>query len=286
MVHNDYKHNNRGRKISQAHVISYIILIIAAATTVFPFYWMVTSAFKTTQDILKIPPDIIPTKMTLRNLEYFLNYANVYRAFGNTIIISISVVLGTLFTSSLAAYAFSKIKFSGSKRIYGTFIGTMMIPTQLTLVPLYMIFSKMHFQDTYWPLILPTVLINAYGIFLIRSFMESIPDSYIESAYIDGANPFICFIRVVAPLCKPVLITLGLFSFIGAWNDFMGALIYIDSSEKFTITLVLSAFRGRANMKWGEIMAGSTISVVPIIIFYVFSQRFFVEGIALTGIKG
>jgi multiple sugar transport system permease protein len=274
------------RKNRTAVIVSYIILIFAALTTVFPFYWMVTCAFKSATDILKVPPDIIPQTLTLKNMNKFLAYGNVGRSFLNTAVISLSVVVGTLFTSSLAAYAFTKIHFSHSKKIYGVFIGTLMIPSQLTLIPLYMIFSRLHFQDTYWPLILPTVLINAYGIFLIRSFMESIPDSYIESASIDGANPFVTYSRVVLPLCKPVLITLGLFSFIGAWNDFMGALIYIDSTDKFTITLLLNAFRGRTNLKWGEIMAGSTISIIPIVIFYLFSQKFFVEGIALTGIKG
>lgn len=274
------------RRIKTAVAVSYVVLIFAALLTIFPFYWMVTSALKPAQDILKIPPEIIPSRVTLKNFDRFLNYANVPRAFLNTLLISISVVIGTLFTSSLAAYAFSKISFTGKKLLYGIFLATLMIPGQLTLVPMYMIFSSIGWQDTYLPLILPTVMVNAYGVFLIRSFMESIPDSYIESAYIDGANPFISYAKVVMPLCKPVLITLGLFSFIGAWNDFMGALIYIDSTEKFTITLLLKAFRGRTNLKWGEIMAGSTVAVVPIIIFYFFSQRFFIEGIALTGIKG
>lgn len=274
------------KRIPYAKIISYILLILAAITTVFPFYWMVTSALKPAADILKVPPDIVPTRITFGNFNRFLTYANVPRAFANTLFISLCVVIGTLFTSSMAAYGFAKIQFSFRKQIYGVFLATLMIPGQLTLVPLYMIFSKLAWQDTYLPLILPTVMINAYGIFLIRSFMESIPDSYIESAYIDGANPFVCYAKVVLPLCKPVLVTLGLFAFIGAWNDFMGALIYIDSTEKFTITLVLKAFRGRTNLKWGEIMAGSTVAVIPIILFYLFSQRFFIEGIALTGIKG
>lgn len=274
------------RRIKTATVVSYVVLIFAALLTIFPFYWMVTSALKPAQDILKIPPEIIPSRVTFKNFDRFLNYANVPRAFLNTLIISLSVVIGTLFTSSLAAYSFSKINFTGKKPVYGIFLATLMIPGQLTLVPMYMIFSSIGWQDTYLPLIVPSVMVNAYGIFLIRSFMESIPNSYIESAYIDGANPFVSYSKVVMPLCKPVLITLGLFSFIGAWNDFMGALIYIDSTEKFTITLLLKAFRGRTNLKWGEIMAGSTVAVVPIILFYFFSQRFFIEGIALTGIKG
>ncbi len=276
----------RHRRFKIDKTVSYLILIVASITTVFPFYWMVISALKPAKDILHIPPDLWPKVVTFKNFDRFLNYANVPRAFLNTLFISMSVVVGTLFTSSLSAYAFSKIKFSFSKQIYGIFLATLMIPGQLTLVPLYMIFAKLGWQDTYYPLILPSVLINAYGIFLIRSFMESIPDSYVESAYIDGANPFQCYLKVIMPLCKPVLITLGLFSFIGAWNDFMGALIYIDSTDKFTITLVLKAFRGRTNLNWGEIMAGSTVAVLPIIVFYLFSQKFFVEGIALTGIKG
>ena len=274
------------RHFSLANLICYIVLITATLRTIFPFYWMVTSALKPAKDILRIPPDFFPKHITFQNFERFLTYANVPRAFLNTFIISASVVVGTLFTSSLAAYAFCKIRFSFSRSLYALFLATMMIPGQLTLVPLYMIFAKLGWQDTYWPLILPSVLINAYGIFLIRSFMESIPDSYVESAYIDGANPFQSYIRIVMPLCKPVLVTLGLFSFIGAWNDFMGALIYIDSTEKFTITLVLKAFRGRTNLNWGEIMAGSTVAILPILVFYLFSQRFFIEGIALSGIKG
>lgn len=274
----------KGLKVS--NIISYIVLAFASLLTMFPFYWMVTSALKPARDILRVPPELWPSTITFDNFNRFLTYANVPRAFMNTFFISACVVVGTLFTSSLAAYAFSKIQFSFSKQIYGVFLATILIPSQLTLVPLYMIFARLGWQDTYFPLILPSVLINAYGIFLIRSFMQGIPDSYVESAYIDGANPFRCYAMVILPLCKPVLLTLGLFAFIGAWNDFMGALIYIDSTEKFTITLVLRAFRGRANLQWGEIMAGSTVSVAPIIVFYLFSQKFFVEGIAMSGIKG
>ena len=274
------------RKTNSGNIIAYIVLTLAALTMIFPFYWMVSTALKPGTNVLKIPPDFFPWPISFESFNAVLNYANIFRAFLNTLIISLSVTFGTLFTSSLAAYSFSKIKFDGSRKIYGIFLATIMVPSQITLIPMYMIFSKIGWTDSFLPLIVPGIMINAYGIFMIRSFMEGIPDSYVESAYIDGANPFWTYLRIIVPLLKPITVTLGLFSFIGAWNDFMGALIYIDSEQKFTITLLLSTFKSQYNINWGNIMAASTLAILPIVVFYFFSQKFFIEGITMSGLKG
>ena len=266
--------------------MAYVILTAVLITMILPFYWMVATSLKTENNVLKFPPDFFPWPITLKNYQAIFNYGNVWLAFFNSSKISVLVTCGTLFTSSLAAFSFAKLNFSGKKKIYGVFLATIMIPGQLTLVPLYLIFSTIGWTDSILPLVVPGVLLNAYGMFMIRSFMETLPNSYVESAYIDGANPFKTYLSIILPMCKPILVTLGLFTFNGAWNDFMGALIYLDSESKFTITLLLSTFRSQYNINWANIMAASTVAILPILLLYIFSQRFFVEGIVATGLKG
>ena len=162
----------------------------------------------------------------------------------------------------------------------------MLIPSQILLIPMYVLFAKIHWVDTFLPLIIPQVFINGYGVFLLRQFMIGIPDSYIEAAKIDGLGYFGIYRRIILPLCKAPLITLGVFTFIGNWNNFFGALIYLDSEEKYTLPLLMNVFRTQYTVEWGTMMAGATITVLPLIVIYLFAQKSFIEGIAMTGVKG
>jgi len=261
------------------------VLIVFAVFCIFPFYWMILTALKTSKNVIEFPPKVFPTSFR------FMNFADVFRlmpmgqAYINSIKVTLLATFGTLFTSSLAAFAFAKMRFKFRGLLFGILLGTMMIPGQVTLIPLYIVFAKMGWIDTHLPLIVPTVLTNAYGVFMIRQFMINLPTDYVEAAKIDGCNYFRIYWQVMLPLCKPIIVTLGLFTFIWNWNNYFGALIFLNTDTKFTVPLIISAFRGVYTVQWELLMAASTVAILPIFIMYLFSQRFFIQAVSLTGIK-
>lgn len=265
------------------------ILMIFALFCIFPFYWMILNSFKQPLDIFKVPVDIITFDLTFDSYRAVFEYGDglIWRAYLNSLIIAVSSTAGTLFTSSLAAFAFAKMKFKGSKMIYGLFIATLMIPGQVTMLPLFIIFANIGWVDTFLPLIIPGVMINTYGVFMLRSFIVSIPDELLEAAEVDGCGFFRKYFSIILPLLKPSLVTLGLFSFIGSWNNYFGQLIYLTSEELTTLPLLIAGLRSThmTGVEWGRIMSATTLSVVPIAIIYLKCQKYFVQGIATTGIK-
>ena len=266
-----------------------IILMIASLLCIFPFYWMILNSFKQPMDIFKVPVDIFTFDLTFTSYKAVFDYEDgiIWRAYLNSIFIAVCSTLGTLFTSSLAAFAFAKLKFKGNKWLYGLFIATLMIPGQVTMLPLFVIFTNLRWIDTFLPLIIPGVMINTYGVFMLRSFIVSIPNELLEAAEVDGCSYFRKYTSIVLPLLKPALITLGLFTFIGSWNNYFGQLIYLTSPENTTIPLLIAGLRETymTGVEWGRIMAATTLSVVPIAIVYLKCQKYFVQGIATTGIK-
>jgi len=270
-------------------VLITIVLMIASLLCIFPFYWMILNSFKQPMDIFKVPVDIFTFDLTLDSYKAVFDYEDgiIWTAYLNSIFIATCSTLGTLFTSSLAAFAFAKLKFKGNKWLYGLFIATLMIPGQVTMLPLFVIFSGLHWVDTFLPLIIPGVMINTYGVFMLRSFIVSIPNELLEAAEVDGCSYFKKYISIVLPLLKPALITLGLFTFIGSWNNYFGQLIYLNSPERTTIPLLIAGLKesNMTGVEWGRIMAATTLSVVPIAIVYLKCQKYFVQGIATTGIK-
>lgn len=276
----------RKRKQGIKKIISSIILMIASISMLFPFYWMIKTALTTNNGALQFPPKLTVWPLYWGNFKTVFENTGLGRAILNSLFVATVSTIGVLFFSSLAAFAFAKMRFRHSNVFFGLIYATMLIPSQIMLIPLYVIFSKIGWTDTYLPLILPQVLINGYGVFLIKQFMVSIPDSYIEAAKLDGLSYFGIYRKIALPLCKPTLMTLGVFTFVGNWNNFMGALIYIDSETKFTLPLIINSFRTEYSVQWGLLMAASAISVLPMIIVYLFAQKSFVEGIAMTGIKG
>lgn len=270
-------------------VIITIVLMFASALCIFPFYWMILNSFKQPLDIFKVPVDIFTFDLTLDSYEAVFAYEDgiIWRAYLNSIFIAVCATLGTLFTSSLAAFAFAKLKFKGNKALYALFIATLMIPGQVTMLPLFIIFTGLQWTDTFLPLIVPGVMINTYGVFMLRSFIVSIPNELLEAAEVDGCSYFRKYVSIILPLLKPSLITLGLFTFIGSWNNYFGQLIYLNSPENTTIPLLIAGLREThmTGVEWGRIMAATTLSVVPIAIVYLKCQKYFVQGIATTGIK-
>jgi len=267
-------------------VLVHTILILVTITTLIPFYWMVTTSLKLENQLFKVPPDIFPFPPNWSFYPAVFESAPMVRALWNSTKIAVLATLGTLFTSSLAAYAFAKIRFPIKGAIFILFLATLMIPGQVTLIPLYIVFSRIGWVDTHWPLIVPGVLINAYGVFMLRQFMMGVPDAYVESAKIDGANHFRIYWNIMLPFCKPALITLGLFTFIGSWNNFLGPLIFLSTDTKFTVPLIINSFRTIYYVQWGLLMAAATVAVIPILLLYLVAQRFFIEGITLAGLKG
>lgn len=281
------------RTTQPLNLLRHMLLLVVAAVMIGPFYWMLATSLKGQAEVLRIPPTFFPTAPTLENYARVFGVPTVdgrpmiLTAFFNSVQIAVFATAGTLFSSSLAAYAFAKIRFRFKNQIFFVFLALLMIPAQITLIPLYIIFARIGWVDTLLPLIVPVALLNPFGIFLIRQFMLNIPDAYVESAKLDGANHFRIYWSIVLPLCQPALITLGLLTFIGRWNDFFGPLIYLSTDSNYPLTLLINAFRGRWSTEWGVFMAAATVAVVPILILYLVAQRSLIEGIATTsGLKG
>lgn len=266
-----------------------VIVTIAALICIFPFYWMILNSFKNPDLINGGSTSIFTFDLTWDSYKAVFEYGDglIWRSYLNSFIIAITATFGTLLTSSLAAFAFAKIKFRGSKPIFGVFMATLMIPGQVTMLPLFMMFAKVGLTNSFIPLIIPGVLINTYGVFMLRSFIVSIPDELLEAADVDGCSWFRKYRRIILPLIKPALVTLGLFSFIGSWNNYMGHLIYLSDPTLTTIPLFIAGLKEThmTGAVWGKIMAASTLSVVPLAIVYLSCQKYFVQGIATTGIK-
>jgi multiple sugar transport system permease protein len=247
---------------------------------------MLFTSFKSFKEIYQYPPTILPSKVVFSNYYLAVTKMPFLRYFLNTVVITVLCVAGTVISSSMVAYSMSKIKWKGSKYLFPIIIATMMIPSQVTMIPLYVVFSKLKMVGTIIPLVLPAFLGSAYYIFLLRQFFKTIPDSLVESATIDGAKDFTIFFKIIIPLCKPAITSVAIFTFLNTWSDFMGPLLYLNKAEQYTLSLGLQAFMQTHFVEWGPMMAASAIFTVPIIILFFFAQSYFIEGITVTGIKG
>lgn len=266
-------------------VLLYIVLILIAVIMVAPFLWMLSTSLKTQYDAVKIPPVWIPDPPQWENYVKLFTEQPMFQFMLNTIKIVFFVVLGQLFFSSLAAYSFARISFKGRNVVFFFYIATLMVPGQVTMIPTYLMFAKAGLTDNHLALILPAFF-SAFGVFLLRQFFMSLPRELEEAAEIDGCNPFMTYWRIMLPLVVPAMLTLGVFTLMNTWNDYMGPLIYLSSPEKYTMTLGIAYFKGVYTTQWNLVMAGSIVSVVPILIAYLCAQKYFIEGIAFSGVKG
>ena len=266
-------------------VLLYIVLILIAVIMVVPFFWMLSTSLKTQYDAVKIPPVWIPDPPQWENYVKLFTEQPMVQFMLNTIKIVFFVVLGQLFFSSLAAYSFARISFKGRNVVFFFYIATLMVPGQVTMIPTYLMFAKAGLTDNHLALILPAFF-SAFGVFLLRQFFMSLPRELEEAAEIDGCNPFMTYWRIMLPLVVPAMLTLGVFTLMNTWNDYMGPLIYLSSPEKYTMTLGIAYFKGVYTTQWNLVMAGSIVSVMPILIAYLCAQKYFIEGIAFSGVKG
>jgi multiple sugar transport system permease protein len=274
-------HKTRSRIGSFAlHVVVYAMAI----ATLLPFLWMVLTSFKGMGEIFTFPPTWWPQDFTFENYRDAFTAAPFGRFYFNSLFVAITVTLGQLVTCSMAAYAFARMEFWGRDVLFYLFLGTMMVPAHVTMIPSFMILHWMGLIDTYGALILPG-LASAFGTFLLRQFFLSMPKELEESAFIDGCGRFRVLWQIIVPLARPALATLAIFTFMGVFNDFLWALVVINSQELFTVQLGLSIFRDRFATEWGSLMAGSVVATLPILIVFFFAQKHFIQGIALSGLK-
>lgn len=258
-----------------------ILLLIPSLLALFPFVYMVVTSL---QQTYSLDLSINFSSINLKNYATIFNNYDFARYFTNSLIVVICACVGNSLISSLAAFGFAKKRFAGKYIIFWVYLATLMIPSQVILVPMFVIIRELNIANTYLALFLP--IINAFGVFLIKQFMENVPDELLEAARMDGSGEMRMFFTIVIPLVKPVLVSLTVFTFITSWNDFVWPLISITDQKMSTLTLALSSLQGNYATNYGLVMAGATLTFMPPFILYMFLQRQFVEGIALSGIKG
>ncbi len=271
-----------GKTVGRA--AGYAFIYGAALLTLAPFAWMILTSFKNVGEIFSYPPTWWPGAFTLDNYARAFGAAPFGRFYLNSFFVAATVTLGQLVTCSMAAYAFARMQFWGRDVLFYLFLGTMMVPAHVTMIPSFMILHWMGLIDTYGALILPG-LASAFGTFLLRQFFLSIPRELEEAAFIDGCGRLRVLWQIIVPLARPALATLAIFTFMGVFNDFLWALVVVNSQKLYTVQLGLATFRDRYSTEWGSLMAGSVVATLPILVVFFFAQKHFIQGIALSGLK-
>lgn len=273
------------RKTVQS-IVSHAALITFSALFLIPFVWLFTTSLKPDTQIFAFPPVWIPSPATFQNYVVGLQFLPFLTYLKNTLIYCGLAIVGTIISSSLVAYSLARIPWRGRTVLFLAIIATLMVPAQVTMIPLFLVFKTLRWLDTLMPLIVPHFFLQPFFIFLLRQFFMTIPMELDEAARIDGASEWQIYSGIVLPLAKPVLATVGLFTFLNTWNDFLGPLVYLSSQENYTLSLGLAQFRGEHTSLWGPMMAVTVVMTVPVIVAFFFTQRTFIQGITLTGIKG
>jgi multiple sugar transport system permease protein len=279
-------HLNRKKAGKIIKAIVFIIAVIGAIISAIPFIWMVSTALKPLDEAMRYPPTIIPENPSWKNFkEAWSTYVPFNKFFLNTVIITVPSVLGNVFVSALAAFGFSHLTWRFREFFFMLLLSTMMLPYHVTMIPIYIIFRRLEWIDTFYPLIVPNLFGSAFYIFLLRQFLLGLPKELDDAARIDGASSFMIFWKIVLPLCKPALMTAAIMSFTANWNNFMGPLIYLNKMEKMTLSVGLSMFQGTYYAFYNLMMAAALITLLPLLILFFIGQRYFIEGIVLTGLK-
>ncbi|RCX23652.1 carbohydrate ABC transporter membrane protein 2 (CUT1 family) [Fontibacillus phaseoli] len=264
----------------------YLVLTAGGIFSLLPLVWLIRSSLMNMGQIFELPPVWIPRPVQFSNYSEALTILPFGQYFVNTAIIVVFSVLGVIITSSISAYSFARMKWRGRNMVFGLLLSSMMLPYAVTLIPTFIGWSQIGLTNSFIPLIAPAWFGGgAFNIFLLRQFYLSIPRDLDEAAYVDGAGHWRIFRSIILPLTKPALIVVGLFSFLAAWNDFLGPLVYLNDETKYTLALGLQQFKGMYSAEWHLMMAAATVVLLPAIIVFFIGQRYFIEGITLTGIK-
>ena len=278
---------NLKSEICNLKLLTHLLLLVGSVSMLLPFLWMVSTALKQADKVMAFPPQWIPSPVVWRNFIEGWGTLPFNLYLKNTCIITATVILGVLLTSSLAGYSFSRLRWKGRDALFIITLATMMLPAQVTMIPVYLMFRNLGWLNTFKPLTIGAWLGGgAFNIFLMRQFMLTIPCELEDAARIDGCTSFGIYRRIMLPLVKPCLAVIAIFTFIGTWNDFMGPLIYLTTPDKLTLALGLQFFQGHYGVTLHYLMAVSLIVMAPCLILFFLAQKYFISGIALTGIKG
>lgn len=250
-----------------------------------PFLVMLSTAFKVPDDIFHAPPRLLPATWTLDNFASAADQMPLLRYLGNTLFITAASVTGTLISCPLVAYALSKLHWRGRTSLLAVVLATMMLPPQVTMIPIYLLWNSLHATNTYWPLITPAFFGTPFLIFMIRQFLMNVPDELIDAARVDGAAELRIYLSIVLPLARPALATAAIFQFVWTWTDFLNPLIYLNDSAKYTLSIGLYAFFGEHEIQWGPLMAACVMFTLPALLIFIFGQRYFISGISTGALK-
>jgi multiple sugar transport system permease protein len=271
-------------RISWGIALLYAALVVGAVLFLVPFLWMILASFKTAQEIVQVPPTVWPVHPTLANYGTVLSAMPLGTFYRNSLIVTTTVTLSVLFTSSLAGYIFAKFQFFGRNLLFVLILSTLMIPFQVVLIPTYIIINALGLLNTLWALILPS-MVNVFGIFLMRQYIENLPSEYIDAGRIDGASEWGIYSRIILPQTRPALAALAIFTFMASWNDYLWPLIVINDQDKMTLPLALAFFNSAHGIRYDLTLTAATLVVIPVVIVFLILQRQFIQGIALTGLK-
>lgn len=273
------------KKTRPGHYLSFVFLLGAAVIALLPLYWMVVTALQQPTLTVSFPPEWFPSNPTFLNFQRFFGRPHVLTWTTNSLIVALAVTGIQIFTCAMAGYAFAKKKFPGGNFLFYLYIASMMIPGQVTLVPLFLIMSRLNLLDTYAGLVLPGIA-GPFGVFLMKQFISTLPTDLIEAATIDGCGEWLTFMKVILPLAKPGLAVLGIFTFMGQWNQFLWPLIITNSSSMRTLPVGLALLQEELPMQYGLLMAGATYAAIPMIIIFLMFQKYFLRGITVGALKG
>jgi alpha-1,4-digalacturonate transport system permease protein len=260
------------------------LIVVLAFIFFMPMFWVVLSAFKSETELVQIPPRLFPVRWTIENFSSGLQFGNFVVFFKNSTVVTVLSTTITVVISTMAAYAFAKHEFYGKKVLFMIIMATLMFSLEIIMIPMFLTLKRFGLLNSIWGIIIPPAA-TPTGIFLIRQHMQSIPDELLESAKIDGAKDFSIFLRIIVPLSLPAISTLAIFSFVWRWNDYLWPFLVINDDSMRTVPLALANFVGQYAVRWGDLLAMTTLSIIPTLIIFLFFQRYFMRGISSTGLK-
>jgi multiple sugar transport system permease protein len=265
-------------------VLFYVFATTLAIFALVPFFWMLSTSLKTKGALMAIPIQWIPEQFSLEGYRKIFTLFPFDQAIMNSAFVSVATTVIALFSALMAAYVFAKIEFKGRDILFALFLATMMVPGQVTIIPIFLVLKELHLLNTFTGLLLPSIF-NPFAVFMLRQYLKTIHNDFIDAAFMDGAAHFNIFTRIIIPLSMPIIATLGVITFMGAWNDYFWPLVILSDKSKMTLPLALNSLNGQYGNEYNTLMAGSLISMAPIIILYMFAQQLFKSGLQLGGIK-
>ncbi|MCQ6267927.1 carbohydrate ABC transporter permease [Fictibacillus sp. WQ 8-8] len=289
VIHKAKNHDKKKLKASKiiGQLIVYSLLILGAIVMLIPFFWMVSASLKESWQVFSFPPKWLPDPIRWDNYVTTFQSLPFGKWLGNTVIITVSTIIGTLLSCTVVAYGFARFRAKGKNVLFLVMLATMMLPTAVTMIPVFYLFKSLGWINTFLPLIVPAFFGNAFFIFLLRQFYMSIPTELEDAAKIDGLGTLGILWKIIVPLTMPALITVAIFQFNGAWNDFMGPLLYLSKPDLYTLALGINFFKSQNDVQWNYLMAASVVTMLPSLILFFVGQKYFIEGISLSGgVKG